>query len=469
MKTQGNGREACIVADLGFGDAGKGSIVDYLARTRRAHAVIRFNGGSQAAHNVVAPDGTHHTFAQFGSATLVPGVRTHLSRHMIVNPPAMLVEADVLRKKGVADAFARTTISAEALVITPYQRAANRLRELARDEGRHGSCGQGIGETAADALALGRSVVRAGDFRDPSALRRKLRWLQAHKRQQLRDTIERCRGIPAAADEIAWLEGAVLPDGYARSLGEFARLARVVDDAWLGEILRRPGTVVFEGAQGVLLDEWRGFHPYTTWSTCTFENALGLLAEHGYDGRVERLGVVRAYATRHGPGPFVTEDAALTAAIPDMHNRMDDWQRGFRVGWFDAVATRYAMASCGGVDALAVTCLDRLGGIGDWRRCEAYVMPDAVRRAGDEEFFVHADGRPDVATDIRLGPARDLAYQEALTAALGRASPWYGSSASAADHAARADEHLGRIASALRAPIRIVSSGPGPGDKRTFG
>ncbi|HSD12859.1 MAG TPA: adenylosuccinate synthetase, partial [Patescibacteria group bacterium] len=216
MKTSPD-REAVIVTDLGFGDAGKGSIVDYLARTLRAHAVIRFNGGSQAAHNVVAPDGRHHTFSQFGSATFVDGVRTHLSRHMIVNPPAMLVEAEILRKKGVVDAFARTTISAEALVITPYQRAANRLREIARSDGRHGSCGHGIGETAADALTVGRSVVRAGDFREPEVLRRKLRWLQAHKRQQLRDTIERCRGIPAAAEEIAWLEGDALPGAYLRS------------------------------------------------------------------------------------------------------------------------------------------------------------------------------------------------------------------------------------------------------------
>ena len=161
-------RTAHLVVDLGFGDAGKGAITDYLARTTSAHTVVRFNGGAQARHNVVAPDGKHHAFSQFGSATLVPGVRTHLSRHMVLNPLAMLVEERYLRALGVEDAFARTAISAEALVITPFQRAANRLRELARSlpagkagERRHGSCGMGIGETVSDSLTLGRSVRRS--------------------------------------------------------------------------------------------------------------------------------------------------------------------------------------------------------------------------------------------------------------------------------------------------------------------
>src|ERR1051325_6458376 len=154
---------AHIVVDLTFGDAGKGTITDLLARTRPVHTVIRFNGGAQAGHNVIAPDGRHHTFSQFGSAPLVPGVRTHLSRHMILNPLSMLVEERKLAAIGVADAFERTTISAEALVITPFQRAVNRLREMSRGEGRHGSCGMGIGETAMDANVIGATVVRAGD------------------------------------------------------------------------------------------------------------------------------------------------------------------------------------------------------------------------------------------------------------------------------------------------------------------
>src|SRR5437763_522887 len=128
-------RQAILIADLGYGDAGKGATVDYLARLTAAHTVVRYNGGAQAAHNVVAPDGRHHTFAQFGSATFLPGVRTHLSRFMVLHPLAMVREAEHLGVLGITDALGRTTIDGDALVISPYQQAANRLRELARGAG----------------------------------------------------------------------------------------------------------------------------------------------------------------------------------------------------------------------------------------------------------------------------------------------------------------------------------------------
>jgi adenylosuccinate synthase len=118
---------------------------------------------------------------------------------------------------------------------------------------------------------------------------------------------------------------------------------------------------LFEGAQGVLLDETYGFHPYTTWSTTTPKNAQTLLDEIGYSQPLERLGVLRAYAVRHGPGPFPTEDGDLTALLPpERHNCYGDWQGVFRVGWFDAVLARYAIEVCGGIDSVALTCIDRL-------------------------------------------------------------------------------------------------------------
>ena len=143
-------QQAILTVDLGFGDAGKGSIVDYLARRHDAHTVVRYNGGAQAGHRVVTPGAApqEHVFAQFGSGALA-GAATHLSRFMLLDPLAMMVEAQHLRELGAPDPFAHTTIDAGALVITPFQRAANRLKELARGAGRHGSCGMGIGETQA--------------------------------------------------------------------------------------------------------------------------------------------------------------------------------------------------------------------------------------------------------------------------------------------------------------------------------
>lgn len=436
---------AYLIVDLTFGDAGKGTITDFLARKRPVHTVIRFNGGAQAGHNVVTPDGRHHTFSQFGAATFVPGVRTHLSRFMILNPLSMLIEEQKLVSAGVADAFDRTTISKEALVVTPFQRAANRLREMSRGEGRHGSCGMGIGETAMDSQVIGRTALRAGDLDDTAALRRKLRWIQEYKRGQMRDTIERCRDFVVAKDEIAILEDEAIIDSYVEMLAPFVKRASLVGDDLLGGILRRPGDVIFEGAQGVLIDEWRGFDPYTTWSTCTFDNASALLKEHSFDGQATRIGVVRAYATRHGPGPFVTEDAELGKVIPDTHNRMDDWQRNFRIGWFDAVATRYAVAACGSIDALAVTGIDRLRHVPEWKMCVAYAR--GVR-------------------DIPLGTERDLAYQRELTGRLMEATPVYRVSATAGLFETRAAQHLVQIAAETGVQVRIASFGPAADDKK---
>src|SRR5262249_12518219 len=144
-----------------------------------------------------------------------------------------------------------------------------------------------------------------------------------------------------------------LADSYEHLLREIAALD---DGTELGRLLRDQQTpILFEGAQGVLLDAERGFFPHVTPSRTTVENALGLIAESGAAGSPRRLGVLRAYATRHGPGPFVTHDAELQARLPEVHNVENPWQGPMRVGWFDAVAARYAMAATGGVDAIALT------------------------------------------------------------------------------------------------------------------
>lgn len=433
-------REAIVVVDLGCGDQGKGAVTDFLVRARGASAVVRFNGGAQAGHNVVTDDGRHHTFAQFGAGSFVPGVETWLTAQVAVQPWAMVVEAEHLARVGVTDAFARTRIAAEAPVITPFHRAANRLRERARGAGRHGSCGMGVGEAVRDARVLGdEDVLRVRDLLDRARARAKLRRVQERKRAEV--AALRAWG----AEEAATLDDPAMAEVYAGLLSGFAEAARVVDGAALGAMLRRSGAVVFEGAQGVLLDEWRGFHPHTTWSECTAENALRVLSEHGYEGEVRRLGVVRAYATRHGEGPLVTEDAGLTRRLRDEHNRDDGWQGAFRVGSFDAVTTRYAIEACGGVDALAVTCVDRLRGEPEWRLATAYRMGDGAR-----------------VRTLAMGERGDLGHQEAMTAALREATAECEVTTTAGDEEA----HLAAMEEETGAAVALVSTGPSARDKR---
>ena len=180
---------------------------------------------------------------------------------MLCAPPEMLAEARGLEALGVDDPFARTTLERGAAIITPFQQAANRLRELARGVSRHGSCGMGIGETASDRLNYGDQVVLAGDLSDRAATRRKLQFMRAIKREQLRDVIASVERTPAVQKQLAVFDDPALIDTVADVYAHFAEQITLVDAAYLADTLARDGVTIFEGAQGVLLDEDFGFHP----------------------------------------------------------------------------------------------------------------------------------------------------------------------------------------------------------------
>ena len=367
---------ALMVCGLGWGDEGKGSIVDYLARRHRARLVVRYNGGAQCGHNVVTDDGRHHTFAQFGAGTLA-GAETFLSRYMLVNPIFMFAEAKHLAEIGVSDPLSLVRADKRALVTTPYHVALNRLKELARGDARHGSCGMGIGETTEYALAHPDEALRVGDFFGPAPLFRE-------KLAALRERIWRAtRSEDEGDSEVERRERSILSDDgvfayIVRSYESWAAAVQVCEPGWLGDALTADGTVIFEGAQGVLLDQDHGFHPHTTWSDCTFGNAERLLNEADFRGEKERIGVVRAYATRHGAGPFPTEVSGL--AFTGEHNAFGPWQGAFRAGWLDLPLLRYAADVCGGITSVAVTCLDHLQEV-DAYVCRRYVgwEPQATR------------------------------------------------------------------------------------------
>ena len=439
---------ATIVTDLGYGDAGKGSVVDWLCRARGGALVVRHNGGAQAGHNVVTPDGRHHTFHQFGSGTLT-GAHTHLSRFTLADPLELAREADALTALGVSDPWGLLTVDRDATVVSPHQKAAGRLRELARGPTGHGTCGAGVGETVADSLADVGLVLRVCDLACPAVVRRKLEVLRDLKRAQLADVLPVLRGVDRAAPEIRTLEDPDLIPAVVDFYSWLSGCLRVVDSGWLGTAMRDAGHTVFEGAHGVLLDEWYGFHPHTTWSTCTTANARTLLADAGFGGEVRSLGLLRAYATRHGPGPFPTEDAGLSARLPDAHNGAGGWQGAFRVGWFDAVTARYAVEVSGGVDELVVTCVDRLYGETDVRMCTAY-------------------GHGGVLAERLLVPSSpDLGFQESLTRVAFEARPFYGRVFPGVFGPGPVRDYCWTLGEVVGLPVGLVSLGPTAVDKFT--
>jgi adenylosuccinate synthase len=405
---------AVIVVDLGFGDSGKGTLTDYWVGRLQAQWVVRFNGGAQAGHTVVCRDGRSHIFSQFGAGSW-RGARTYLSPHFLLHPGGLLAESE---RCGVP--LNKLAIDPQVLLITPFQQACNRLRELLRGAERHGSCGLGIGEAMQDAIEWPDLAIRAVDLADAGLLKRKLLALQQLKYEQFRPQLNHLRTLgEAARAEVAVLESASLGAAWARMC-----------EPLLSQVFRPKleGPIVLEGAQGVLLDEWRGFHPHTTWSRCTFNNALEVLRD--WDGPVYKLGVLRSYLTRHGAGPFPSEEPTLQ--LPEPHNHLGPWQGAFRQGWQDLVLLRYALACCEGVDGLAVTHMDRCHS--DWRVVEE-----------------HPEG------ELPLGPWMDLEYQQGLTRRLLASRPQ--------SRPIRPQELVAYLEGQLERPIWITSHGPCAEDK----
>lgn len=435
-------QRAIVVAGLGYGDEGKGSVVDYLVRRHDSRLVVRYNGGAQAAHNVMTDDGKCHTFSQFGAGTLVDNnCNTFLSRHMLVNPLTMLPEAMHLRELGVEKPFDRVIIDAQALVTTPFHVAMNRLRETHRGEGRHGSCGMGIGETVQAAAELGREALRIGDLKDTKAVYRKIGRTRDFMYEQAK-----ALGRTAAYDFNCMREmRSVALDSLIDKYVDFAAHVMIEQDGdkylafcFLNAEIEGYGPIIFEGAQGVLIDQHYGFAPYNTWSDTTCENAMSLLkAATIEENEVTKLGVIRAHATRHGPGPFVTEDKEMLPPFAEV-NKQDTWQGNFRMGVFDFVATRYAMDVCP-VDELAVTHMD---GVHQDRRphpvCAAYRLGDQARSL----FF---------AGDMKPNSDGGTHWTEMLT----NATPCLSESS---DFIEDVELHLGEM-------VTLVSDGPMPKHK----
>ena len=425
---------------LGFGDCGKGLFTDFLTRHWHAHTVVRFNGGAQAGHNVVLPDGRHHTFSQLGAGTLVPGVHTVLSSPVVVHPGALLMENAALQRLGVHDALARLRIDARCRINTPFHQAAGRLREWLRGCAAHGSCGVGMGETVRHGLAHPDQVLRYGDLLDPKRaldlvgqIRRTL-WAEFQNHASA--------GVVQVQAELDLLAHPAMEKHW---LAQCENLVRACPPATLGQIsqrLHRPGTVLFEGAQGLLLDEWRGFHPHTTWSSTNIAAAQAVAMEAGCSGSMTHLGIVRSYLTRHGAGPLPTHDPELDC-LPEPHNTGDGWQGAFRCGHPDGVLLQYAVANAGPLDGLLVSHLDVFEKTHALRWCQGY------------QLTCPPGAPPPVVTALPPSRPRDLHHQQTLTALLMQATPQY-----APEPLTSGAAFLSRLGACTGLPVWFGSYGP---------
>jgi adenylosuccinate synthase len=370
--------KAFVTVDLGFGDAGKGTIVDSLVRRHGLAAgnsvpmVVRFSGGCQCAHNVVTKEGIHHTFSQFGSGALA-GAATLLTKDVLIDPYRLVNEYEVLQSKGVRPIV---YVDENALIITPFHAALNRIKETARATGghRHGSCGVGIGEAAEYALEHPDGALRVKDLKHFRLTRDKL--------TQIMIDLTSKSFAYSISEEHSVFSSPFLIEAL---LWRYHRFASVVHSILTAEevldIISSLNTV-WEGSQGILIDEDYGLHPHTTWSRVTLRNAAETLKAAGVTD-VTNIGILRAYGCRHGPGPFPTEDSNLGMLLPEPHNETNPWQQHFRRGWFDLTLAKYALKVSGGtdkavhmqpcpIDQLAITHLDSVQRLSAWKAVTDY-------------------------------------------------------------------------------------------------
>src|ERR1700753_412070 len=243
-----------LLAGLGFGDEGKGTIVEALTHRHKAHTIVRYNGGAQTSHHVVRPDGTVHAFHQFGSGTF-EGAHTHLSRFHLFDPVALAAEAKELAAKGQADALDRLTVDSEAPLVTLYHVMANQIKESARAQ-RHGSCGMGIWETQRLAVEHPTVTPRAGHLLVRRDLIERLEWVQRRLIAEVQDLpMDSPRKLSALHTSPVVIADELLSHCLGRCL---------VRRDYLSVVMRREGVTIFEGAQGALLDQDHGFMPHVT-------------------------------------------------------------------------------------------------------------------------------------------------------------------------------------------------------------
>jgi adenylosuccinate synthase len=346
----------CVVG-LQWGDEAKGKIVDLLCDQH--DVVVRYQGGANAGHTVVV-DGVTYKLSLVPTGILRPGVDAVIGNGVVIHPPALLREIDTLAAQGI-DVGRRLHVSDRAHVILPYHIVEERLTEESASEADHlGTTRRGIGPCYRDKVGRVHGV-RIADLEHPQAFRDRLARIIDYKNRLLGAMLVDFKPLDARSVADEYLE-------HAERLRPFVRDTT----SWLHEAIEGGRRLLFEGAQGSLLDIDHGSYPYVTSSN---SSAAGIAAGSGVPTRhIDRwIGIAKAYTTRVGGGPFPTEqNNAIGERIRRVGNEYGTVTgRPRRCGWFDAVAVRYA-ARISGSTELAVMLLDVLSGINALNVAVAY-------------------------------------------------------------------------------------------------
>lgn len=354
-----------IIIGSNFGDEGKGLITDYVSSKldKNNTLAIRFNGGAQASHSVQLKSGERHAFQHFSSATFL-NIPTYLSSFFIINPVAYMDELNELKDLSLNP---KVYIDENCLLTTPYDVMINQIVEIVRGDSRHGSCGLGINETiirnkTPDYSIKVKDIINL-DNEDLIKLIYTIKEKYIYNR--LSDLGVDKKDIPS--EYVKYIENNNILLNYVNDLIEILNINEVVDVS----IINKYSNLVFEGAQGLLLDQNNEeYFPHLTRSNTGIKNVYQILSEANYkDCNIEAIYITRAYMTRHGAGLFKTElNTAPYNNIVDLTNIPNPYQGTIRYGLLDINELNDRIkkdlnnkSEIGNTSfSLAVTCLDQI-------------------------------------------------------------------------------------------------------------
>ncbi len=348
-----------VVVGAQWGDEGKGKIVDWLSD--RADIVVRFQGGHNAGHTLVVGNNVYKL--SLLPSGLVQGKLSVIGNGVVIDPIALLAEIERVSAQGVAINTDNLMIAENAALILPIHQDLDGARERQAGAGKIGTTGRGIGPAYED--KVGRRAVRIADLADKQALEMKVERLMAHHKA-LRSGLDlpEIDGEKLVNDLLA-LAPKILP--------HMQPVWRVLEDA-----RKQNKRVLFEGAQGIMLDVDHGTYPYVT-SSSTVSGQAASGSGTGPNNLDYVLGIVKAYTTRVGEGPFPTElfDDVGKGIGERGHEFGTVTGRARRCGWFDSIMVHQACC-VGGIDGLALTKLDVLDGVEELKICVGYKLGDKV-------------------------------------------------------------------------------------------
>ncbi|MDA8637598.1 adenylosuccinate synthase [Rhodospirillales bacterium] len=412
-----------VVVGSQWGDEGKGKIVDWLSV--RADVVVRFQGGHNAGHTLVI-DGVTYKLSMLPSGIVRKGKLSMIGNGVVIDPWALMAEIDKIRELGVEVGPENLKIAENAVLILPLHQNLDMAREKAAGKGKIGTTGRGIGPAYEDKTA--RRAIRVGDLADLDVLSDKIDTLLFHHNALLRGL-----GMPE-------VDSNELQD----KLSEMApKLLPYMATVWqeLDNMRRKGQRILFEGAQGTMLDIDHGTYPFVTSSnTVAGQAAIGSGQGPGAIDYV--LGITKAYTTRVGSGPFPTE------LEDEVGQQLGERGREFgtvtgrarRCGWFDAVLVRQAV-KVNGITGIALTKLDVLDGQPELNVCVGYEI--------DGEKYDHLP-----ASTVRQGRVTPI-YEtmEGWSESTQGARSW-------ADLPATAIKYIRRIEELIEAPVAMLSTSP---------